>query len=246
MMTSKGTWQECYLERFYRQRKNWIDGTKQFYELIQNHVPADKQILEIGPGPENRTSAFLGSHFASLDGLDVNEEAKQNPALRHIHIYDGGKWPIADGSYDAIAANYVIEHLEDPQKTMAEAYRVLHPGGLFIFRTPNLWHYVSMASYLSPHWFHKLVVNRLRNEPADSHEPWPTYYRMNSPHKIRKLMCGAGFREVELAMIEKDPSYGMASRMLFIFFMGYERLVNSSNLLSMFRVNILGVFEKPG
>ena len=124
----------------------------------------------MGPGPENRTSAFLGGHFASLDGLDVDEEAKQNPAIRHVHIYDGGKWPIADDSYDAIAADYVLEHLEDPQKTMAEAHRVLHPGGLFVFRTPNLYHYVSMASYLSPHWFHKLVANRLRNLSVDSQD----------------------------------------------------------------------------
>jgi hypothetical protein len=123
---------------------------------------------------------------------------------------------------------------------------VLHPGGLLVFRTPNLWHYVSMTSYLSPHWFHKLVANRVRNLHADSHDPWPTYYRMNSRHKIRKLMCGVGFREVELVAIEPNPSYGMASRFLFFPFMGYERLVNSSKLFSMFRANILGVLAKPG
>jgi SAM-dependent methyltransferase len=245
MITLNETWQERYLDRFYRKRKNWVNGTQQFHEMVRKRLPQDKQVLELGPGPQNKTSAFLCSNCASLDGLDVDEEARNNPHLRHAHIYDGGDWPIKDDSHDAVVADYVLEHLEAPAKTVAEAFRVLRPGGMFIFRTPNLWHYVSMASFLSPHWFHNLVANRLRNIPPGAHDPYPTYYRMNRCRTVRRLMRSAGFNEVELAMIEKNPSYGMYSRILFFLFLGYERLVNSSNLFSMFRVNILGVFAKP-
>ncbi len=245
MITLNETWQERYLDRFYRKRKNWVNGTQQFHELVRKHLSQDKQVLELGPGPQNRTSAFLSSNFASVDGLDVDEEAKKNPHLRNVHIYDGGDWPIKDDSYDAVVADFVLEHLENPAKTVTEAFRVLRPGGMFILRTPNLWHYVSMVSFLSPHWFHNLVANRLRKIPPGAHDPYPTYYRMNRCRTVRSLMRRAGFNEVELVMIEKDPSYGMYSRVLFFLFMGYERLVNSSNLLSMFRVNILVVFAKP-
>src|SRR5262249_1717027 len=247
MLLQKRSWQERYLERFYRQGKNWADGTTQFHELIRKHLPGDKHVLELGPGPKNRTSDFLRGNYASVDGLDVDEEARHNPALRHVHIYkQGDPWPIADNSYDAVVANFVLEHLPAPAGTASEAYRVLRPGGLFFFRTPNLWHYVSMASWLSPHWFHTLVANRLRNLPPGSHDPYPTCYRMNRCRTIRRVMREAGFEEVEFLAIEKEPSYGLSSRILFILFMGYERVVNSSKILSPFRANILGAFVKPG
>lgn len=57
-------------------------------------------------------------------------------------------------------------------------------------------------------------------------------------------MHDAGFKEVEVSLIEKEPSYGMYSRILFFLFIGCERWINSSKLFSMFRANILGVFEK--
>ena len=46
-------------------------------------------------------------------------------------------------------------------------------------------------------------------------------------------------------MVEKEPSYGMASRPLFVTFMIYERIVNSSALFAALRVNIFGVLERP-
>lgn len=245
MTTSTKGWQEYYLDRFYRKRKNWVNGTQQFHELIRSHLTNDKSILELGPGPNNRTSVFLHENFASLDGLDVDEDAWHNPSLHRVFIYDGGNWPLADQIYDAVVADYVLEHLATPEKTASEAFRVLRPAGLFIFRTPNLWHYVSIVSRFSPHWFHKLVANRLRNQSVGSHDPYPTYYRMNRCRQIRAIMRKAGFREGELIMVEKQPSYGMYSRILFFLFMAYERLVNSSELFSMFRANIFGVFVKP-
>lgn len=47
-----------------------------------------------------------------------------------------------------------------------------------------------------------------------------------------------------LRTIEKAPSYGMASRLLFYPMMAYERLVNSSELFAGWRANILAVLRK--
>jgi SAM-dependent methyltransferase len=241
----KVPWQERYLDRFYGNRPNWIDGTSEFHEMIRRHLPTEGQVLELGSGPQNHTSDFLAETFAALDGLDVDEKARGNPALRQFFLYQGGPWPIADSNYDAVVANYVLEHLENPAATIAEVARVLHPGGLFLFRTPNLLHYVTMVSWLTPHWFHKLVANRLRNLSAEAHDPYPTFYRMNRCRKIRALARRAGLEEVQLYTCEKEPSYGMASRVLFLLFMAYERVVNSSELFSTFRASIVGALRKP-
>jgi hypothetical protein len=102
-----------------------------------------------------------------------------------------------------------------------------------------------MISAVTPHCFHRLMANRLRNIGPDAHAPYPTFYRMNCRRTIRSILGGAGFSELELILIEKEPSYGMSCRLLFLSFMAYERLVNSSELLAMFRANLLGAFRKP-
>jgi 2-polyprenyl-3-methyl-5-hydroxy-6-metoxy-1,4-benzoquinol methylase len=246
MSVQHRTWQDRYLEQFYRNRKDWTDGTTQFHELIKKHLPAEKEILELGPGPQNRTSDFLARNYAWVDGLDVDADAQRNPALRQLYLCTDEKpWPVASARYDAVVANYVLEHLPSPTSTAAEAHRVLRPGGLFIFRTPNLLHYVSMVSWLSPHWFHIAASNRLRRRPPGTHDPYPTFYRMNRPRTIMNIMRRVGFENVESFTIEKEPSYGMSSRCLFLLFMAYERCVNSTPLAAPFRANILGVFAKP-
>jgi hypothetical protein len=39
-------------------------------------------------------------------------------------------------------------------------------------------------------------------------------------------------------MVEKEPTYGMAARPLFLAFMAYERLVNASSRLAPLRANM--------
>jgi SAM-dependent methyltransferase len=239
------SWQEAYLEQFYYGRPNWVDGTAEFHGLIREHLPAGAETLELGAGPANPTTRFLAETYAAVDGLDVDQDAKTNPDVRSVFLYQGGRWPVADAGYDAVVANYVLEHLDRPADTLAEAYRALRPGGLFFFRTPNLWHYVTLASRLTPHWFHRLVANRLRRRADGAHDPYPTCYRMNRGRTVRALMSRAGFREVRLYTVEKEPSYGLCSRALFLPFLAYERLVNSSPRFGPFRANLLGVFVKP-
>lgn len=47
--------------------------------------------------------------------------------------------PFADGSFDLVVCNAVIEHLHGIHRTVfLEAARVLAPGGHFVFTTPNI------------------------------------------------------------------------------------------------------------
>ena len=45
--------------------------------------------------------------------------------------------PLADNSVGILRAHDAIEHLRDPQKTMAEAWRVLADGGMFMIMVPS-------------------------------------------------------------------------------------------------------------
>lgn len=238
------SWQQEYYRRFYDRSRGWIDGTREFHDLCLEFLPRGGRILEIGPGPANPTSRFL-SGLGELYGLDPDPAARANGALVSATLLQGERFPLEDRSFDGCVSNFVLEHVADPARHLIEVRRVLRPGAPYVFRTPNLWHYVSLAARLTPHRLHLLLANRLRNLEAESHDPYPTHHRCNSRRALRRHASAAGLELDCLRLIEKEPSYGMSSRLLFLAFTGYERVVNSTELLSGLRSNILCVLRKP-
>ena len=237
---SKAEWQQCVLNKYYYGKQGWKDGTTQFLDMVSKAVGSSSDILEIGAGPTNKKTAFLAT-FGRVTGLDVDPVVKTNEYCHEAFVYDGIHMPFNDGSFDIAIADFVLEHVEHPAKLASEIYRVLRPEGRFIFRTPNLWHYVSLAAKITPHWFHNCVANRMRTLPDGTHEPYPTYHRMNTKRACIRTLTEAGFSIEKVAMIEPEPSYGLASPVLFYPLMAWERLLNSSSLFEIFRVNILCV-----
>jgi ubiquinone/menaquinone biosynthesis C-methylase UbiE len=45
--------------------------------------------------------------------------------------------PIRPGSADAVVATAVLEHVEDPNRMLAETFRALRPGGVLVLTTPE-------------------------------------------------------------------------------------------------------------
>jgi len=238
------TWQHRYVQRFYRDRPGWIDGTEQFWRLCKAKIPAGGKILEIGAGPTNRTSRFLAT-IGEVHGIDPSAEVKENDALASATVLEGDQFPFEDATFDACVSDFVVEHVANPEAHLAEVRRVLKPGAPYLFRTPNRFHYVFLVAAATPHWFHKLVANPLRNLPNESHDPYPTVYRINSRGAVQRLARTAGFDLDTLELIEKEPSYGMAARPLFLAFMAYERLVNSTEALAPLRASMLCVLRRP-
>jgi hypothetical protein len=142
------------------------------------------------------------------------------------------------------SAACVLEHVERPIEFLGEVHRVLKKGGSYFFRAPNVYHYVSVASMLTPRWIHKAIANPLRGLPSNAHEPWPTFYRMNSRRAILKAARTAGFRTINFQMVECQPSYLVFHTVPFLVGVAYERLVNSTEILSGLRANIFGHVTK--
>jgi SAM-dependent methyltransferase len=237
------TWQESWTTYFYRARPGWTDGTTEFHALCRSHTPPNARILEVGAGPTNATSAFLAS-LGEVHGVDVSREALGNIHLASSAIVEKDRYPFPDASFDVVVSNYVVEHVNDAKSHLAEVERVLSRGGRYIFRTPNLAHYVAIISRLTSHGIHKAWANRLRHLPSDNHEPWPTVYALNTPGAVRREARLAGLKVETLEMVEKEPSYGMLARPLFLGFMAYERIVNASDLLAPLRANMFVVLRK--
>lgn len=125
-----------------------------------------------------------------------------------------------------------------------EVQRVLAPGGVYIFRTVNLYHYKTIVARVTPHWIQVPLVKWLSHRGSEEHDPYPIRYRANTRRQIKRLCEATGLVPVFFRMSETYPPYGMAFKALFLLFMAYERAVNSSKSLEGLRHTIDCVAQK--
>jgi 2-polyprenyl-3-methyl-5-hydroxy-6-metoxy-1,4-benzoquinol methylase len=216
-----------------------------FYRWLREHAMRDYRVLNLGVGPTpDQPRRSLKGEVAEIVGADLDPEVLENTELDRAVIIRNGRIENETASFDLIYSDYVLEHVEKPKEFLTEVYRLLKPGCSFFFRTPNIFHYVGLISTCTPHRLHEIVANPVRGLPKDAHKPWPTYYRMNSRSRLERLALEAGFAEIELRMIEPNPSYLGFHVIPFMVGVAYERFVNSHPAFSGLRANILGRFKK--
>jgi len=108
--------------------------------LFLQHLPQGEKILEAGCGL-GAWVVYLGERGYDIDGVDhdvrVIERLKAWRPSLPVAQGDICRLPYADGSLGAYISLGVMEHFEDGcQDPMAEARRVLKPGGLLFFTVP--------------------------------------------------------------------------------------------------------------
>lgn len=105
--------------------------------------PSIERALDCGCG-EGYGSAYLAQHARAVVGLDRDQEsvawAGQKYAS-HVNlsfaVADAAALPLAGERFDLICCFQVFEHLPQPERFLAEARRLLTPGGMLVLTTPN-------------------------------------------------------------------------------------------------------------
>ncbi len=234
------------LERYYPGPV--FDGTKRFYDMVRLYVGKGMVVLNMGCGlASGNPSKILKGEVARVVGADIDPAAASNGEVDEVVIYDGTRFPFDDCAFDAAYSDYVMEHVERPEEFLREMRRVLKPGGTFHFRTPNRYHYVSLASSLVPKRWKEGIANRSRGFGTGENRTYPTHYRFNCRRDIEAVARRAGFcgDDVALDFVECEPSYLLFSVPTFCVGLAYERLVNASQSLAFMRANIFGRLTKP-
>jgi SAM-dependent methyltransferase len=99
-----------------------------------------KVILDLGCNNGYGTE-LIARGAARVTGADVSarsiEAAQRRCPGLDFTLIDGATLPWADASFDAVFSFQVIEHIEDPSSYLQEIHRVLKPGGVAMFTTPN-------------------------------------------------------------------------------------------------------------
>ncbi len=126
-------------------------------ELAQLHRP-DLETLDVGAGTGFTTEGIVAQvQPESVTMLDQSPDqlakAEQKPALSQCKklLGDAENLPFETGSFDRYISSGSIEYWPDPQQAIAEAYRVLKPGGIALINGP-LRRQNPLARWLSEVW----------------------------------------------------------------------------------------------
>ena len=176
----------------------------------QIDLPAGARVLDVG--------AALGLYVvawkrAGFDAIGVEPWAEAVEASRGIEAETGVPFemvrgpaeelPIAEESIDLVVATSVLEHVDDPGRAVAEAYRVLRPGGGFYFYTTSALCPRQAEIRLFPAfpWYPPGLQKRIMRWAAESH-PWLVHgtaapaYHWFRPKGVETLLRRAGFGRI--------------------------------------------------
>jgi ubiquinone/menaquinone biosynthesis C-methylase UbiE len=97
-------------------------------------------VLEIGFGT-GRNLAHYPLDLVSLTGIDANAGMNRKaysriarvPFTVKHHVMDAEKLTFDDGSFDTVVSTWTLCSISDVRCALKEVYRVLKPGGYFLF-----------------------------------------------------------------------------------------------------------------
>lgn len=130
-----------------------------FFRSPQRAVPPGK-LLDIGCG-NGKYLSFMYSNGWDVTGVDKDAGCIFPRDVLGFKLLDGEIWnhKIPDATYDLITIWWVIEHVTDPHKLLAECARILKPGGELIVSTINSD--ALEAKIFKRYWWHLLVPEHI-------------------------------------------------------------------------------------
>ncbi len=218
---------------------NW-DNTL-LRESILKQLQPECDVLDLGAGAGIVTQTRFHDQGVRICGVDPDPRVMENPYLNEAHVGFGEKIPYGPETFDVVFCNNVLEHLEQPEQVFAEVSRVLKPGGCFVSKTPNRWHYMPVIASCTPHWFHEMV-NRWRGR--DEEDTFPTRYRANSQRAIARLAAKVDMDVEVCQLIEGRPEYLRMSAPTYLAGWLYERAVNVMPGIGWMRVVMISTLRK--
>ena len=166
-------------------------------------------MLDVACGTGTLTAA-VAARGARATGVDFSPAMVAEARTRHpglaFHEADAQSLPFDAACFDAVLINFGVHHFPHPQRALAEARRVLRPGGRLAF---TVW------APPEEHALHRISIEATRAAgDATAALPTPPQGNVNSPSACLSLLAAAGFAatassaRIERAILHLD---GIAS-----------------------------------
>lgn len=232
------SWLDGYFYPEYED--NWDDAL--FRKQILKSVRSDQRMLDLGAGAGIVSAMNFRGRVKWVCGIDLDPRVLSNPHLDEAAVASITDLPYSDDSFDLVISDNVMEHIEEPELVFKEIYRVLKPGGMFLFKTPNRLHYMPIIARLTPYRFHQWV-NRKRGREAE--DTFVTHYKCNSEKQVKALTRMSRLKIKNLLLVEGRPEYLRINVFLYLLGVIYERIVNMGPCLRNHRILLMAEIIKP-
>ena len=187
--------------------------SQSLYEnVLASHVDSNTRWLDLGCGHQILPSwrleqeKDLVSRCRSVVGLDYDSDSlKAHKTISERVRGSITELPFTSGYFDLVTANMVVEHLDNPDVQFQEVYRVLKPGGLFMFHTPNALGYLTIGARLVPDRFKDRLVYLL--DGRSENDVFETHYKANTRKKIGEVAQAAGFELMKIKMLVSEAGF---------------------------------------
>jgi len=223
----------------------------EYKDLLMKSITPDTKWLDLGCGHEffpswmtrgDEAGNTLVRNCGRVVGIDCDvPSVKNNLYILRRLVGDGSALPFQSESFSLVTANMVMEHIEYPDLVLGEIARVLQPGGMFIFHTPNYRNYMTKIAALLSDGL-KLQLIRLL-EGRKEFDVFPTFYRFNVPKVILSHTRKANL-EVQDIILTKSSAETIMLGPVVIVELLLTKLCEWTPLRS-FRSIIIGVIKKP-
>lgn len=146
--------------------------------------------LEIGAfhEPAELPDAATVEYFDAMDAAKAAELFPEIPAESFVsvdHIGDidqGGLDTFADGAFDFVICNHVIEHVANPIKLVRDVFRITQPAGTVILAAPDKDYTYDKARPLTT--FEHLWTDFENNVTENDDEHYMDFFRGAAPHVL--------------------------------------------------------------
>lgn len=148
------------------------------------------RLLDVGCGVGDLAKVFADRGWA-VSGIEPSSQAAEHARAAGVDAVTGtladAPWP--EGEFDAITFNHSLEHIDDPAEAVAQAARLLKPGGLLTIAVPNFgsWHRRLFGSA----WFQLDLPRHLQHFDRRS---------------LTALVGAAGLRPIDVSAATMRPS----------------------------------------
>jgi ubiquinone/menaquinone biosynthesis C-methylase UbiE len=155
------------------------------------------RLLDVATGP-GVLAAAAAARGAIATGLDFSSAMIADARRRHAAVTfrdgDAQQLPFADGTFDAVVMNFGMLHLARPERAIAEAHRVLSPGGRYAF---TVWAAPDQA--LGFGMVLRAIEKYGRSEVGLPEGP--AFFKFSDAAESRRALEAVGFADVRISTL---------------------------------------------